>query len=259
MKLAVFLGAAAVVLAGAWWRVRGETLRLRARLEAAVESLERLQRSLARVAPEQLVDRIAAGGLPTRGERKEVTVLFADIVGFTALSERLEPHVLVEVLNGYFARMNRAIDAHRGHVSTLIGDGILALFGAFEPNPWQGDDAVHAALAMRAALDEYNRELENRGLPRLAVGIGLHRGVGVAGLVGSPERKDFAVVGGPVNVAARVQGLTRRYETDALLTEDLQRTLDPRFLLRRFPPAELRGISRPVPVFAVDGFAASGA
>src|SRR5205823_551117 len=81
-----------------------------------------------------------------RSEKKEITVLFADLKGFTALGEGLAPAELVTVLNGYLARMSRAIVEHRGHVSKFLGDGILALFGALEANPWQTNDAIHAAL-----------------------------------------------------------------------------------------------------------------
>ena len=80
-----------------------------------------------------------------------VTVLFADLVGSTAMSDRLEPAVLARVLNGYFQRMSDAIHEHRGHVAHFLGDGIVAYFGALQPNPWQCNDAVRAALAMRAA------------------------------------------------------------------------------------------------------------
>src|SRR5688572_991947 len=86
------------------------------------------------------------GGGP---ERKVVTVLFADLVGSTAMSDRLEPAVLARVLNGYFQRMSDAIHEHRGHVAHFLGDGIVAYFGALQPNPWQCNDAVRAALAMR--------------------------------------------------------------------------------------------------------------
>ncbi len=96
------------------------------------------------------------GRREAEAERKEVTALFADLVGYTALSEHLEPPVLAGVLNGYFQRMSDAIGEHRGHVATFVGDGLLAYFGALRPNPWQSDDAVHAALAMRAALADYN-------------------------------------------------------------------------------------------------------
>jgi adenylate cyclase len=249
-------GLAFVVLATLLWRARRGAARLRTRLEAASTDLERLQISFSRFAPEELVEQIIASGLPTAGEKKEVTVLFADLVGFTSLSESVEPGVLVKILNGYFERMSRAITDHRGHVSTFIGDGILALFGALEPNPWQGNDALHAALAMRSALAAYNRELVAEGLPELSFGVGLHRGVGIAGLVGSEELKEYTIVGGTVNVAARVQGLTRVHGVDILLTADVRETLDPRFSLRSLPPAELRGIAEPVTVYAAERFEA---
>lgn len=107
----------------------------------------------------------APSGVSTAGERVEITALFADLLGFTELSERLEPTLAVKILNGYFARMSDAITEHRGHVSTYVGDGLLALFGALQPNPWQANDATHAALAMRGALVAYNVEIEHEGLP----------------------------------------------------------------------------------------------
>ena len=226
---------------------------LRSRVESASAELERLQRAFGRFAPEQIVERIIASGVSTTGEKKEVTVLFADLVGYTPLSESVDPDVLVKILNGYFERMSRAITEHRGHVSTLIGDGLLAMFGALEPNPWQADDAVHAALAMRAELEDYNRELEKDGHPPLAMGIGLNRGIGVAGLVGSKDLIQYALVGSTINVAARVQDLTRLHDVDILVTGDLRQTLDPRFGLRELPPAELRGVAQPVVIFAVEG------
>ena len=149
--LAVLLGVAAL-----FWHERRERLRLRARLEDATTNLERLQHAFAHFAPGQLVDRIITGGVENIGEKREVTALFADLVGYTPLAERTEPSELVELLNGYYAQMSAAIEDHRGHVSTFLGDGMLALFGALEPNPWQGDDAVHAALAMRERLAVYN-------------------------------------------------------------------------------------------------------
>lgn len=235
-------------------RQRSEAGALRARLERATADLERLQQSFGRFAPEEIVERVIASGVATGGERKEVTALFADLVGYTALSERLDPGVLVRILNRYFERMSRAITAHRGHVSALIGDGMLALFGSLEPDPWQGDGAVHAALAMRAELADYNRELEKEGLPPLGIGIGLHRGMGVAGLVGSRDLIQYAFVGRTINVAARVQDLTRLHGVDILVTRELQETLDPRFALRALPPAEIRGIAEPVGIFVVEKF-----
>ena len=180
-----------------------------------------------------------------------MTALFADLVGYTALSERLEPAVLARVLNGYFQRMSDAIHENRGHVSTFLGDGILAFFGALEPNPWQCDDAVRGALAMRAAMREYNDALAAEGLPPLAVGIGIHRGPGLAGLIGSRERTEYAFVGRTVNVAARVQTLTRIHKVDILVTEALREELDTRFVLEPMPAEIVKGIAEPVVTYAV--------
>jgi adenylate cyclase len=146
-----------------------------ARLEGAARALEHLQRAFSRFAPATVVEQIIERGLSTTAEKREVTVLFADLQGFTSLSEQLDPVSLVEILNGYFERMSTAIRDHHGHVSKFMGDGLMALFGALENNPWDARDAVEAALEMRTALTSYNVELEHRGLPRLAFGVGIHR------------------------------------------------------------------------------------
>lgn len=248
---ALLCAAAAAAFAGLWRRARRANRLARTRLGAASAELERLEHAFARFAPMELVERVIASGVPATGERKEVTALFADLVGFTPISESVDPSALVRILNGYFERMSRAITSHQGHISTLIGDGILALFGALEANPWQTNDAVRAALAMRAELAAYNAELAAEGLPELAIGIGVHRGTGIAGLVGSPELMQFTVVGTVVSVAARVQSLTREHKVDVLVTADAQRALDPRFALRALPPQALKGISEPVTTFAL--------
>jgi adenylate cyclase len=244
-------GVAIVVLFVLLRRRSREADTLRSRLEHAAGNLERLQQAFGRFAPEEIVERVIARGVSTGGERKEVTVLFSDLVGYTSLAESIDPDVLVRILNGYFERMSRAITDHRGHVSTLIGDGILAFFGALEPNPWQGDDAVRAALSMRSELAEYNGELRAEGLPELSLGVGLHRGVGVAALVGSRDLIQYAFVGRTINVAARVQDLTRSVDADILVTEALQKTLDAGFELHPQEPAELKGIAEPVRTWAV--------
>lgn len=251
--IAWLLGATLVVAAAALVRQRLEVRGLRARLDAAAAELQHLQQACARFAPANVIDRVVTDGLAAAAERKEITALFADIVGYTALSERLEPPVLARVLNGYYQRMCDAIAQNRGHVSTFLGDGILAYFGAFDPNPWQSDDALRAALAMRAAVEEYNRELEAEQLPRLAIGVGLHRGIVLAGLVGSRARTEYACVGRTVNVAARVQALTREHAVDLLLTEEVRARLDPAFRLRSLPATAVKGVAVPVVTYTVEG------
>jgi adenylate cyclase len=259
VAFAIGLVLAAVPLAAVLVAQRRRLKRLSAQCEAQVTDLQRLQESCARLAPGNVVDQLVVDGdTSATAERKEVTALFADLVGYTALSERLDPPVLARVLNGYFQSMSDAIGTYRGHVSTFIGDGLLAYFGALEPNPWQSDDAVHAALAMRAALAAYNTELRAEGLPQLSFGVGIHRGVGLAGWVGSRDRMEYSFVGRTVNVAARVQALTRSYDVDVLATESVAVHLDPRFRLRPMQAASLKGIELPVATFAVLGLAADG-
>lgn len=243
------------VLAAGLYQQRRSNASLRAQVEAAALDLERLQQTCSRLAPAGVVQRLLADGVTSgaesAAERKIVTAIFADLVAYTALSERLEPAALARILNGYFQRMSDAIREHRGHISTFFGDGILAYFGALQPNPWQCNDAVRAALAMQAALREYNTELTKEGLPALALGIGIHRGPGLAGLVGSRERMEYAFVGRTVNLAARVQSLTRVHQADILITDEVREELDSRFVLTPMPAEMVKGIAEPVVTYAV--------
>jgi adenylate cyclase len=260
--MSTFLTAAAwvalAILGVLYANGRKETRRLRRRLEGAAQELERLQVSFSRFAPQQVIEKIIESGVPTTGEKKEVSILFADLVGFTELSENVEPTTLVRILNGYFECMERAIADHRGYVSSLVGDGILALFGALEPNPWQASDAVHAALAMRRELATYNEKLVAEGLRPLAVGVGLHRGLGVAGLVGSRDLMEFTVVGRTINLAARIQDLTRTHDADIIVSDSIHEALDPRFRTRPLPPCRVKGVADEIVIHGVDDWAPAG-
>lgn len=252
--LTVFVGGA--LLAGLAVVVRyqlAERRRMRRRLEHAAEELQHLQTSFARFAPGSVVESIVARGRTAEAERRQVTVLFADLVGFTALSEVLPPELLVSVLNEYFMRMSRVLSAHRGHVAKFIGDGLMALFGALEPNPWQVNDAVSAAMAMQEELRAYNAELAARDLPALRVGIGINSGPAIAGVIGSHELLEFTVIGRTVNLAARVERLTREHGADILVTTAVRDSLDPRYVLEELPARSVRGVAEPVVTYAVRG------
>ena len=233
----------------AWQRQR--LRELRANIEASALELQRLQQSCALLAPAGVVERLFADGPESIAEHKVFTAMFTDLAGYTSLAERLDPKTLAEVLNGYFQLVSDSVAEHRGRVGTFLGDGILVFFGALEPNPWQCDDAVEAALAIRAALARYNAELDRIGLPRIAVGVGVHRGPGLAGLIGSRDRREYTMVGPTINLAARVQGLTREHGRDILLTESVRAQLDPRFELASMPAVPVKGIAEPVVTYAV--------
>ena len=253
--LAVLAAAVGLIVALLAWRQATSRLRTtEAAYIAAAKQLELLQVAFHRFAPQDVVEDIIHRGISTRGERRDVTVLFADLVGFTSLSESLEPEAVVQVLNGYFQEMTRAISAHNGHVGKFIGDGILATFGAPEPNPWQAQDAVRAALAMRGALTAYNDRLREQGRPELVIGIGIHSGQVVAGLLGSSELMEYTVIGDVVNTASRIEGLTRRLGEPILVSEHVQKQLDERFRLREMPATEVKGKSKPLVTWAVEAF-----
>lgn len=210
-------------------------------LAATDFKLMRLQRQFEQFVPPDVVERLTDTHDGLVPERRQVTILFADLRGFTAMSERLDPAVTVELLNGYFAHMIAAIERHHGHVTELVGDGLLALFGALEPNRWQNRDAVMAAVAMRSALALYNHTLLAKGLPELRFGVGIHCGEVVAGVIGSAGLSKFSVTGDPINVASRIEGLTREFEVDLLVSDDVRQSLDVQFGLRAMPPAKVKG------------------
>jgi class 3 adenylate cyclase len=246
--------AAGVILSLALGYARRRVGKLERAMSRAAEDLERLERAFGRFAPEDVVEKLGQGAKEIAPERREVTIMFADLVGFTPMSERVDPGALIPVLNDYFRRMSRVIREHHGHVSRIMGDGLMALFGALVPNSWQSADAVRAALAMRAALEELNVEIEKRGLPRLRFGVGLNRGDVVAAVVGSDQLMEFTVMGDAVNLAARVEGLTRAHGVDILVTDPVRDRLDDRFELRELPPTEVKGKTEPVRTWAVIAF-----
>jgi adenylate cyclase len=253
VALGVALSAAAI-LTLALAHTRRRAGKLERALTRAGEDLERLERAFGRFAPEDVVEKLGQGAKEIAPERREVTIMFADLVGFTPMSEHVDPAALIPVLNDYFRRMSRVIREHHGHVSRIMGDGLMALFGALVPNSWQSADAVRAALAMRAALDELNLEIEERSLPRLRFGVGLNRGEVVAAVVGSDQLMEFTVMGDAVNLAARVEGLTRAHGVDILVTDAVRDRLDERFEVRELPPVEVKGKTERIRTWAVVSF-----
>ena len=239
------------VLAVLVLRGRRQNDQLEKLLLAADDKLEQLQRQFERFVPADVVKRLTRTGDAFVPERRQVTMLFADLRGFTALCDRLDPAITVNILNDYFRHMTVAITHHHGHVTEFVGDGLLALFGALESNPWQARDAVFAALDMRSELAHYNDTLREKGLPELRFGIGIHGGEVVAGVIGTAGLSKFSVTGDPINVASRVESLTGKYEVDLLITEEIRRAVDDQFHLRPMPPALVKGKAEPIQTYFV--------
>lgn len=175
------------------------------------------------------------------GEMKDVTALFADLRGFTTFSQAHHPSQVLAKLNRYFSAMTAVVQARGGVVVQYVGDELYAVFGAPKPNPTHAEDAYTAALEMRAALAELNREWTDAGEETFAHGIGLHSGLALAGNVGSEDRHSYLLVGDTINVAARVQELSKEFEHDLLISEDTYRRLQQPGKLEPSEPMEIRG------------------
>lgn len=159
------------------------------------------------------------------GEVRRVTLLFSDLRGFTSMAERLPPRDVLKAINSYFSHMTAAIVGHGGIVLQYVGDEIEAVFGAPIDNVLHADRAVDAALAMRAALRRLNEKREAEGEEPLRHGIGIHTGSALAGIVGSQYKISYALVGDTVNIASRIQDLTKEMGADILLSGETYRAL----------------------------------
>ncbi len=160
-----------------------------------------------RFLPQHVVDQIMADpdSLQLGGINQVVTIMFADIRGFTTLSERKKPQEIVELLNTYFERAAQAIFNHQGSLDKFIGDGIMALFGAPKPSERDPINAVQAAIALQDVVHSVNEDLKSQGIDPISVGIGINTGEVTAGYIGSKLRTDYTVIGDNVNLAARLE------------------------------------------------------
>ena len=202
------------------------------------------------VTPE-IRDEILAGRISGDGELKEVTVLFADIRDFTPWVEATAPRDVVRDLNEYFTEMAEAIRAQHGLVLQFIGDEIEAVFGAPIAARDHAAMAVRAALDMRTRLRAWNARREAAGKPALRHGIGIHTGTVLAGNIGGAERLSYALVGDPVNLASRIQGLTKDFKVDILISEATRKSIDPAVPVEELPAVRVKGRAEEVNVYKV--------
>ena len=216
-----------------------------------LEERERIKETMQRYLDPEIARQILSGRINVEGEMKDVTLLFSDLREFTAFAEQHHPKEVLAKVNRYFSAMTEVIRKHDGTVFQYVGDEIEAVFGAPLADPLHPDRAVAAALEMREALEEINREWIGNGQTPLRHGVGIHSGVALAGNVGSHDRQSYALVGDTVNTASRVSGLCRDFKTDLLISEStVQRLSSPRGLTR-LDPAEVKGRKGRIAVYKV--------
>ncbi len=184
------------------------------------------------------------------GVNQTVTVLFADVRGFTRLAEHAPPEQVVQLLNRYFSAMTEIIFTHGGTLDKYIGDGLMALFGAPAATPDDATNAVAAAVAMQGQIGVLNAELLSEGLREISVGIGLHTGVATVGYIGSERRTEYTAIGDTVNLAARLE--QNAAGGQILLSEAAAQAARPTYTLHARQPLTVKNRTQPVQIFEVE-------
>jgi len=188
-------------------------------------------------------------------ENRELTILFVDIRGFTRIAETMDPEALREYINVFLTVMTEIVHRHGGTLDKYIGDAVMAFWGAPLEDARHADHAVAAALAMLEAVERLNTMLAGRGMPPLRIGVGVNTGVVRVGDLGSRLRRAYTVIGDPVNLAARFEGLTRQYDAPIIVGETTMRQAGgQRF--RALGSARVAGREEPVLIYAPESVAA---
>ncbi len=223
-------------------------------MTAGLAERDRVRDLLGKVVSPEIATQLLQSDLKLGGEEREVTILFSDLRDFTGLSEKLPPTEVLALLNRYLDRMSSIIEKHGGVIDKYIGDAIMALFGAPVALPDAAARAVAAARDMADSLEEMNREQVAAGQPVLTFGIGINTARVVAGNMGSKTRLNYTVIGDGVNLASRLEGLTKDpvHRTSIIVSEATALAIREEHKLRSLGTVTVKGKSEPVRILAVD-------
>ncbi len=201
-----------------------------------------------------VVDQLMANPerLKLGGERREVTIIFTDLAGFTDISERLGAEQVTSLLNQHFTRMGRIIMQHNGTLNRFIGDAIMAFWGAPLDDAEQYDHACLVAAKMRDDMKLMRKDLRDQGLPEIFIRIGVHSGVAIIGNLGSEDRFDYTAIGDCVNLASRLEGVNKLYGTEILISKQTASRLKDQSNLRIVDRIIVKGKTEPVDVFTLE-------
>ena len=185
------------------------------------------------------------------GKRRDMSVLFSDIRGFTAITEKGDPEELVGQLNDYFSRMVAIVFRHQGTVDKFVGDMVMALFGAPLDDPAHAEHAAAAAVEMVRELGELNRKWVDEGRARLDIGVGINSGEMIAGNIGSSTIMSYTVIGDNVNLGSRLESLNKDYRTRIIISEATRARLSGSYEIRPLGEVLVKGKTRPVAIFEI--------
>src|SRR5437762_9027613 len=222
-------------------------------MSAGLAERDRVRDLLGKVVSPAIATELLRKQVTLGGEQREVTVLFSDLRNFTSMSEPLAPEETLGILNHYFSRVAGIVEKHGGVVDKYVGDALMALFGAPVASVDDADRALRAALEMTTALDELNQQWHRRGLPTVGVGIGINTGVVVAGNMGSEKRLNYTVIGDGVNLASRLEELTKtpEYEARVIVSGATLAKAKEKYRTRRLGEVGVKGIQIPTEIFAL--------
>ncbi len=206
--------------------------------------------------PEVAEQLLASGDIGLGGKRKNVTVLFSDIRGYTTLTEKLQAEDVVTMLNEYFEEMVDVVLKYKGTLDKYIGDALMAVFGspaALDDHPWM---AMQAAVEMRERLDKFNQKRQENGLLPIKIGMGLHSDQVVSGNIGSSKRMELTSIGDGVNLASRLEGASKQYGTDMIISENTYLDYAHKLIVRELDYITVKGKSQPVKIYELVGIQA---
>jgi len=218
-----------------------------------LQERENLKVSFGRFVNKEIAEMAMSGELALGGSRKECSIFFSDIRGFTTISEKLEPEEVVEFLNQYMTEMVKCVQQTHGLVDKYIGDAIMAVWGALRAHGNDAENAVNCALLMRRQLIKFNKNRGGARKPVIHIGCGINTGHVIAGQMGSSDRMDFTVIGDAVNTASRCEHLNKVYGTDILITEYTYALVDGLFEVEDIDKVTVRGKTKPITIYAVLG------
>lgn len=228
------------------------------KLQHSVIEQQRIMKLFQKYVPERVVQEALssdhAESSIIHGEYRIVSVMFVDIRGFTTIAESLEPNETVELLNDYFSLMGQCVKANKGSVNMFIGDGILAVFGAPMSYIDNASNAVFCALAMLKAVDELNAKYAKKIGREIAIGIGINTGEVVAGNIGTEDKVEYTVIGDTVNVAERIQELTKPQPNSILISESTYKSsVKNHITVEELEPQVIRGKTEKLKLYRVTG------